>query len=100
MKYIHKPTEVEAIQYTGDMESLNDVVTFCGAAYSTVVDDTLHIKNPNGDLVVNEGDYVIKGEKDGDYWVCTEDVFEKSYDSIHKYDMDLDNIIGEKEVKE
>lgn len=85
MKYIHKPTEVEAIRYRGDNQSIEEVLDFTGkfGVKNNIVEvrkDILYIKNPNGELVVNVGDYIIKGEKEGDYWVCVPDVFEKSYE--------------------
>ena len=79
MKYIHKPTEIEAVQYTGDnKEEINPLTQDGTIEY--VSEGRLAIINPNGELTVNVGDYVIKGEKEGDYWVCASDVFEKSYE--------------------
>ena len=85
MKYIHKPTEVEAIRYRGGNQSIEEVLDFTGkfGVKNDIVSirkDALYIKNPNGELVVNIGDYIIKGEKEGDYWTCASDVFEKSYE--------------------
>ena len=93
MKYIHKPTEVEAIQYTGDNEE--ELLKFISPTHiyqeckSVSIDANgkaqmelggLKLKNANGYLDINKGDYVIKGEKEGDYWTCSSDVFEKSYE--------------------
>ena len=41
---------------------------------------SLRLKNANGYLDINKSDYVIKGEKEGDFWVCTEDAFNSSYE--------------------
>ena len=79
MKYIHKPTEIEAVQYTGDNKEEINTLTQDGTI-EYVSEGRLAIINPNGELTVNVGDYVIKGEKEGDYWVCASDVFEKSYE--------------------
>ena len=91
MKYIHKPTEVEAIQYTG--ENFNNILEFIKSNEGEIWYQTMsgygkndvmkiHIRNfiLNERLDVEIGDYIIKGEKKGDFWVCTPDVFEKSYE--------------------
>lgn len=94
MRYIHKPIEVEAIQFTGDNEyeiaefmgiptgmlqmSVNAVLRTDGD-YSK--DTHLHITTAKSMMTAVCGDYIIKGEKEGDFWVCTPDVFEKSYEA-------------------
>ena len=82
MKYIHKPTEVDAIQFTGD--NCDELMIFApdNIDPTTAFGSTsLRLKNANGYLDINKGDYVIKGEKEGDFWVCAEDVFNRSYEA-------------------
>lgn len=88
-KYRKKPTEVEAVQYTGDnyeelLEFAPDSIGFINITSNndTVLWQKLALlKVGDKFLEVNISDYVIKDE-DGDYQVCKEDVFEKSYDLI------------------
>ena len=91
MKYIHKPTEVEAIQFTGNV---NELIDFCEGHLLYEVDvlsrtldgnvatgyRNIRLLNGNGELEIRPHDYIIKGEKKGDFWVCASDVFEKSYE--------------------
>ena len=88
MKYVHRQTEVWAVQYTGD--NYDELMRFAPGHIAAIQDlsndlvfSTAHLKlrNANGYLDINPGDYIIKGEKEGDYWVCTPDVFEKSYET-------------------
>ena len=81
MKYIHKPIEVEAIQFTGDNN--DELMAFApdNIDPTTAIGPvSLRLKNANGYLDINKSDYVIKGEKEGDFWVCTEDAFNSSYE--------------------
>ena len=88
-RYRKKPIVVEAIQYTGD--NYEDLLKFApdniGFVNITSNNNTVlwqtfvTLKTRDNVLEVNISDYVIKDE-DGDYQVCKEDVFEKSYDLI------------------
>ena len=78
MKCMHNPTIVDAFRFDG--------TNFLEISILTGRDATLHVRDgcilipsPHGEVAAHVGDYIIKGEKEGDCWVCAPDVFEKSY---------------------
>lgn len=78
--YIHKPTEVQAIQLTP--ESFDACVEFVGAGNTsdaTSKDECyIGLTNEEGERSINETDYIIMGVL-GKVYPCTEEVFEQSY---------------------
>ena len=93
MKYIKKPIEIEALQWTG--ENHRQMFNFLGGEdeeYMTAqginfyidfnkVDGGLVIKTLEGEHLATIGDYVIKGIK-GEYYPCKANIFEMTYDKI------------------
>ena len=79
MKYFHRPTKVEAFQLLQNDE--DDVFSFVNntgiTAYFFMGD--LIIKNPDGDIVVEDRDFVIKSS-DGLLSVMNEHDFYLTYD--------------------
>lgn len=82
MRYRTKPLEIEAIQYR-DVSSLTeikqefeDIDIHIGFQGPTVW-DYLQLTW----VLVNEGDYIIKG-LNGEYYPCAPDVFERKYEPI------------------
>ncbi len=78
MRYRHKPTEVEAIKYTG--LNLPDVQKFIGANYH-FHRNGLYIKTLEGPMKVTAGSWVIRGIK-GEFYACKSEIFEASYEAI------------------
>lgn len=82
MQYVHKPTEIEAIQLTP--ETFDEAVAFVGEENTGdgTSKDECHItlKNDEGERAINNGDYIIKGVL-GKVYPCTAEVFEQSYDA-------------------
>lgn len=87
-RFRHKPTEVEAIQYSWEdltkfkEEAQDDVADFMGQNI-VVVGDHIQIETPEGVLEASPGDWIIKGVN-GEFYPCKPDVFEKSYELIEE----------------
>lgn len=95
MKYRKKPVVIEAFKYDGDfkdsqgevyvpdwaVESLENE----GRLYYGSINDgppcELFAKTLEGDMLVNVGDYVIKGIK-GEIYPCKPDIFELTYEKV------------------
>lgn len=78
-KYVKKPLEVEALQWSGNEEEMAE---FLGQIF-VVVDgnDKLCVETLEGTMKANLGDYIIKGLK-GEYYPCREDIFLATYDEV------------------
>lgn len=82
MKYKHKPTIVDAVQYPNDngypawfIDAILNVDIYTTGDYDLAV-DTLE-----GTMVSNKGDYVIKSSN-GEFWFCKPDIFDEIYEVI------------------
>lgn len=73
-KYVKKPIEVEAVQWTGDnAEEIQEFMNIEDLAIVTII-----IKwKVDGEI----GDYIIKGVN-GEFYPCKPDIFEKTYEEI------------------
>jgi len=90
-KYIKKPVEVEALQWTGfnptEMEEFagdNITVEYSDAAYEAgagPITATITIHTLEGDMKVKQEDYIIKGVK-GKFYPCRKDIFEQTYEEV------------------
>lgn len=76
MKYRKKP--VEAIQYTG--KNLPEIINFVGRNLR-VRGNLVVIFTLEGEMIVSELDYVIKGVN-GEFYPCKPDIFEKTYERV------------------
>lgn len=80
--YIHKPTEIEAIQLTP--ESFDECIKFIGDE-NTTDDGTskdacfIVLKSDEGERSIRNTDYIIQGVL-GIFYPCTQAVFAESYD--------------------
>lgn len=78
--YVHKATEVEAIQLNNDSD-LDAVQAFIGAGNIIEANGAAYTLTTTGEGVreVNASDYIIKGVL-GKIYPCSAEVFEQSYD--------------------
>ncbi|WP_346890330.1 hypothetical protein [Clostridium sp. UBA1056] len=81
MKYIKKPIVIEAVQYKGDLDSIKEVIDFIGYIPQIIEGCETHhkflkIKTLEGEHIVSEGDYIIKGVN-GEFYPCKPDIFKK-----------------------
>lgn len=80
-KYVKKPIEIEALEWTG--ENTTEILAFCSDCYSYVRDDkpVLAINTLEGNMTASLGDYVIKGLI-GEFYACKPEVFVKTYEEV------------------
>lgn len=79
MKYVKKPIEIEAIQWTG--ENYVEISQFCDKCY---FDSVLKIITLEGTQEAKMGDFIIKGIK-GEFYPCREDIFNFIYDLVEEH---------------
>lgn len=84
-RYCKKPIEVDAFQYTGDQKALfewgdqfNPPPLFCRRTQCGM---PLAIHTLEGDMMISDGDYAIRGVA-GEFYPCKPGIFEASYDCI------------------
>lgn len=89
-KYIKKPIEIEAIQWTGF--NLEEIKSFVGNQLIYEIFDgawqagmapprvEMKIKTLEGEMQVSVGDYIIRGVK-GEFYPCKPDIFEMTYEA-------------------
>lgn len=83
-QYKKKPVVISAVQWTGEDESMNEILGFCPAAKFIVEiggPKRLEIETLEGTMRADIGDYIIRGVK-GEFYPCKPDVFEKTYEPI------------------
>lgn len=95
-RYRKRPIEIEAVQFTGDNEY--EIAKFMGislAGLQMSVDTVLrtdgdyrenthiHIHTLEGTMIVNCGDYIIKGVK-GEFYPCKPDIFNETYEGVEE----------------
>ena len=85
IKVRKKPIIIEAIQFTGynHNEVCNFAVTFADKIYYDEIENigVICIHTLEGDMIVDEDDYIIKGIN-GEFYPCKPDIFMKTYDII------------------
>lgn len=78
-KYKKKPVVIEAVQYKKGMKH-----KALKPAYHYMEGKTpigVGIKTLEGFMIVNEGDWIIKGVK-GEFYPCKPDIFEATYEKV------------------
>ena len=76
-KYIKKKIEVQAVQYDGMPESLEELAAL-GLEYRLGEDSSITIVTPRGDVTGEIGDYILMSVT-GDFEICNQDKFQKLY---------------------
>lgn len=75
-QYRKKPVVIEAIQWNEkELMLLNEFVSDS----LLIVANNVIIRTLEGDMKVNNGDYIIKGVK-GEFYACKPDIFEQTYE--------------------
>ena len=93
-RYKTRPCEIEAVQWNGlNLEEVEEFVgealiysiySICDTAWEVGKGRThviMKIKTLEGEMMANEGDYIIKGLC-GEFYPCKPEVFEKKYELI------------------
>lgn len=84
MRYRKKPVVIEAVQHFADMGGRTAVIPVwlieacVGGIVVTNGTDTF-IKTLEGEMKVNDGDWIIRGVK-GELYPCKPDIFEATYE--------------------
>ena len=86
MKYIKKPVEIEALQFTRN--NWNEILLFTNNTAHTLsiekrIDGiaTCIIPTLEGEHIAKEGDWIIKGVK-GEFYPCKPDIFAMTYEPV------------------
>lgn len=74
--YVHLPTEVEAVQWTGNRDDLPDAWRASGAI--TFSEGTLIVLTGKGPADVNVGDFIVRSPWE-EFWPIAEVKFLSSY---------------------
>ena len=80
-KYRKKPIVIEAVQLTPD--TVNQCLDFCEGKMKFHPLTGVVIETLEGNMVANNGDYIIKGVK-GEFYPCKPDIFEQTYEKVVK----------------
>ena len=82
-RYVKKPIEVEAVQWTGNNRP--EIWDFCSLCYFNTDMESgelkLIIQTLEGNMGASIGDFIIKGIK-GEFYACKEDIFKLTYDEV------------------
>lgn len=80
MKYKHKPTIVEAMQWTGN--NLDELRAFVPEEFRhNKIHQPMGIVTLEGVMTISEGDFVVKGLC-GEFYPVKPDIFNSSYEKV------------------
>ena len=84
MKYRKKPVVVEAVQFTGTINNLEELSNFIDnqdliISYENPKCAVIKLQTLEGQMIALLGDYIIKGIQ-GDFYPCKPDIFEQTYE--------------------
>lgn len=92
-RFVKKPVEVEAVQWTGQPDSAYEIGLFMGATEEKPLihtpsadaewQGTLTIPTLEGDMTASVGDWIIKGVA-GEFYPCKPDIFEATYEPVER----------------
>ncbi len=85
-KYRKKPVVIEAVQFWNGngKNTIAECELFCeGEAYYRRRYEGLMLKTLEGEMLANDGDYIIKGIK-GEFYSCKPDIFEQTYEEVEE----------------
>ena len=80
-----KPVEIEFVEYTDDT-NIVDLYDWSNDQIELVFEidaqqKRLYVNTLEGDMLVNKGDYIIKGVN-GEVYPCKPDIFHKTYEVV------------------
>jgi hypothetical protein len=80
-KFRKKPVEIDAIQFLGTKENVDEIRKLNPEIIWHLNQNLLTIPTLEGDMTAQLNDWIIKGIK-GETYPCKPDVFEKTYESV------------------
>ena len=83
MKFRKKPVVIEAVQFTDNPQSIEDLSRFMDETTISYAGEepAVLIKTLEGTMMANVGDWIIKGVN-GEFYPCKPDIFEKTYEIV------------------
>ena len=86
MKYKKKPVVIEAIQFTGTLNNLEELSNFIDnqdlvISYKDPKCAVIKLQTLEGQMIASLGDYIIKGVQ-GEFYPCKPDIFEQTYERV------------------
>lgn len=81
MKYRKKPVVIEAVQFDGTIESVEELMI--PEVSQELGSKTLQIPTLEGVMTASPGDFIIKGVN-GEFYPCKPDIFEKTYERVEE----------------
>lgn len=86
MKYRKKPLVIEAVQFTKGSTSIRDIQRGFSLTASQLIPikfkpSGVFIETLEGDMLVSDGDYIIKGVQ-GEFYPCKPDIFLATYEVV------------------
>ena len=80
-RYVKKPVEIEALQWTGD--NITEILSFAESCFSYEKNGSpvLAVATLEGTMTASVGDYIIKGVQ-GEFYPCKPDIFALTYDLV------------------
>ncbi len=81
MQQRYKPTShvIEAMQFTGKKTNIVAIQKWVNTMPVISFLKQLVLRYPDGDVSMNVGDWVIKGEN-GEFYSCKDDIFQATYE--------------------
>lgn len=88
-RYRKRPIVIEAMQFDGTPDSTHAICDWIGQDSGKIArgmdeltgEQSLALMTPEGNMVVNQGDWVIRGIA-GEFYPCKPDIFEKTYEAV------------------
>lgn len=86
MKYRKKPIVIEAVQFTGTINNLEELSNFIDnqelvISYKNPKCAIIKLQTLEGQMTVSLGDYIIKGIQ-GEFYPCKPDIFVQTYEQV------------------
>ena len=81
MLFRKKPVVIKAVQWTGDMGKVIELVGHDLPTYGPPHDGALRIATLEGDHACLLGDWIIRGIK-GEFYPCKPDIFAATYEAV------------------
>lgn len=81
MKFRKKPVVIEAVQWLGGHTSLQEITALGGNVLELRNGVQLSVGTPEGVMIANLGDWIIRGIK-GEVYPCKPDIFDATYEVV------------------
>lgn len=79
-RYRKKPVIIDAVQYNTSWDT-DEIKEFTEGKFIRNPTGLPYVKTLEGNMTVNNGDYIIKGVK-GEFYPCKPDIFEMTYERV------------------